>query len=166
MIRWKKNTICQIFHQIKFRKFWWKLTKWRMFFFFFFFLIQLILHNTQFWLYLAPPIGYTLNLKALIKVSKNSWTSQLSYRVLHLKENPKFISLKKHLPKAPLQGKMQRLMLKIWKYTTGLCSANLQSVESNAGLHWSFSSLAIGEFGQKTDCIKSSILIPLMENCQ
>ena len=154
MIRWKKNTICQIFHQIKFRKFWWKLTKWRMNF------------AQRTILTLAPPIGYTLNLKALIKVSKNSWTSQLSYRVLHLKENPKFISLKKHLPKAPLQGKMRRLMLKIWKYTTGLCSANLQSVESNAGLHWSFSSLAIGEFGQKTDCIKSSILIPLMENCQ
>ena len=31
---------------------------------------------------LAPPSGYALNLKALIKVSKVSWTSQLSYEIL------------------------------------------------------------------------------------
>ena len=36
---------------------------------------------------LAPPSGYALNLKVLIKVSKVSWTSQLSYEILHLKEN-------------------------------------------------------------------------------
>ena len=31
---------------------------------------------------LAPPSGYALNLKALIKVSKVSWISQLSYEIL------------------------------------------------------------------------------------
>jgi hypothetical protein len=38
---------------------------------------------------LAPPSGYALNLKALIKVSKVSWISQLTlkYLDLHLKEN-------------------------------------------------------------------------------
>ena len=32
MIRWIKNLICQIFHEKKIRKFWWKLMKWRIFF--------------------------------------------------------------------------------------------------------------------------------------
>ena len=31
---------------------------------------------------LAPPSGYALNLKALVKVSKVSWTFQLSYEIL------------------------------------------------------------------------------------
>ena len=52
--------------------------------------------------------GYTLNLKALIKVSKTSWTSQLSYinyilwsSIERKFRNHKFISPKKHLPKKP-----------------------------------------------------------------
>ena len=54
---------------------------------------------------LAPPSGYALNLKALIKVSKVSWTSQLSYEILRSSFDRKFdktnfISPKKHFPKA------------------------------------------------------------------
>ena len=53
---------------------------------------------------LAPPSSYALNLKALIKVSKVSWTSQLSYEILRSSFERKFdkinfISQKKHLPK-------------------------------------------------------------------
>ena len=54
----------------------------------------------------APPSGYALNLKAMIKVSKVSWTSQLSYEILRSsferkfdKEN--FISPKRTPPKSP-----------------------------------------------------------------
>ena len=48
---------------------------------------------------LAPPSGYALNLKALIKVSKVSWTSQLSYKILRsslekIFDKTDFISLK------------------------------------------------------------------------
>ena len=39
---------------------------------------------------LAPPSGYALNLKALIKVSKVSWTSQLSYKILRSSLERKF----------------------------------------------------------------------------
>ena len=39
---------------------------------------------------LAPPSGYALNLKALIKVSKVSWTSQLSYEILRSSFKRKF----------------------------------------------------------------------------
>ena len=39
---------------------------------------------------LAPPSGYDLNLKALIKVSKVSWTSQLSYKILRSSFERKF----------------------------------------------------------------------------
>ena len=54
---------------------------------------------------LAPPCGYALNLKALIKVSKVSWTFQLSYEILISSLEKKidktnFISQKEHLPKA------------------------------------------------------------------
>jgi hypothetical protein len=54
---------------------------------------------------LAPPSGYTLNLEALIKVSKVSWTSQLSYEILRSSferkiDKKNFISKKKKLPKA------------------------------------------------------------------
>ena len=44
---------------------------------------------------LVEPRGYGLNLKALIKESKVSWTSQLSYEILR----SSFLQ-KKHLPKA------------------------------------------------------------------
>ena len=39
---------------------------------------------------LAPPSGYALNLKALIKVSKVSSTSQLSYEILKSSFERKF----------------------------------------------------------------------------
>ena len=38
----------------------------------------------------APPRGYALNLKALIKASKVSWTSQLSYEILRSSFERKF----------------------------------------------------------------------------
>ena len=52
---------------------------------------------------LAPPSGYALNLKALIKVSKVSRTSQLSYEILRSSferkfDKTNFISPKKLLP--------------------------------------------------------------------
>ena len=47
---------------------------------------DVFLNSTNFaqhaFLTLAPTSGYILNLKALIKVSKINWTSQLSYKVL------------------------------------------------------------------------------------
>ena len=54
---------------------------------------------------LAPPSGYALNLKALIKVSKVSWTSWLSYEILRSLferkfDKANFISPKKLLQKA------------------------------------------------------------------
>ena len=54
---------------------------------------------------LAPPSGYALNLKALIKVSKVSWTSWLSYEILRFLferkfDKANFISPKKPFPKA------------------------------------------------------------------
>ena len=76
MIKIKKNPICKIFHQNKFRKFWWKWTKWGMFF-----QIWLIFAPDAFFT-LAPPSGYNLNLKTLTKVSKVSRTSQLSHEIL------------------------------------------------------------------------------------
>ena len=45
---------------------------------------------SQAFLTLAPPSGYALNLKALIKVSKVSWISQLSYEILRSSFERKF----------------------------------------------------------------------------
>ena len=39
-------------------------------------------HEKKTFLTLAPPSSYTLNLKTLTKVSKVSWSSQLSYEIL------------------------------------------------------------------------------------
>ena len=55
---------------------------------------------------LAPPSSYALNLKALIKVSKVSWTSQLSYEILRSSferkfDNTNFISPKRTPPNNP-----------------------------------------------------------------
>ena len=55
---------------------------------------------------LAPPSGYTLKLKTLIKVSKVSWTSQLSYEILRSSFESKFdktnfISPKKNTSQKP-----------------------------------------------------------------
>ena len=63
---------------------------------------DVFLNSTNFashaFLTLAPPSGYALILKALIKVSKVSWTYQPSYERKFDKKN--FISPKKHLSKA------------------------------------------------------------------
>ena len=55
---------------------------------------------------LAPPSHYALNLKALIKVSKVSLTSQLSYEILRSSferkfDKTNFISPKRTPPKSP-----------------------------------------------------------------
>ena len=72
----KKKTICQIFHQKKIQKVLMKIEE----------MADVFLNSANFAKHtfstLAPPSGYTLNLKALIKVSKVSWTSQLSYEIL------------------------------------------------------------------------------------
>ena len=39
---------------------------------------------------LAPPSGYALNLKVLIKVSKGSWQSQLLYEIFRFSFERKF----------------------------------------------------------------------------
>ena len=78
---------------------------------------------------LAPPRGYTLNLKLLIKVSKVSWTSQLSYKVLWSSFDRNFrkdfISLKKTPPKSPVQLGLRyttylESILKTWSGLTPL----------------------------------------------
>jgi hypothetical protein len=60
----KKKTICQIFHQNKFQKVLMKIEE----------MVDVFLNSDNFaphaLLTLAPPSGYALNLKALIKVSK------------------------------------------------------------------------------------------------
>ena len=58
--------------------------------------------KTHFFYFSVPPSTYALNLKALIKVSKVSWTFQLSYLDLHLKENliKKLHFSEKTLPKS------------------------------------------------------------------
>jgi hypothetical protein len=62
----KKETICQIFHQKKIQKVLMKIEE----------TADVFLNSANFaphaFLTLAPPSGYTLNLKALIKVSKVS----------------------------------------------------------------------------------------------
>ena len=72
----KKKTICQIFHQKKIQKVLMKIEE----------MADIFLNSANFashaFLTLAPPSGYALNLKALIKVSKVSWTSQFSYEIL------------------------------------------------------------------------------------
>jgi hypothetical protein len=62
----KKKTICQIFHQKKIQKVLMKIEE----------MTDVYLNSVNFaphaFLNLAPPSGYALNLKALIKVSKVS----------------------------------------------------------------------------------------------
>ena len=52
---------------------------------------------------LVPPSGYALNIKALIKLSKVSWTSQLSYEILRSSFEKKFIRQTSFLQKENLQ---------------------------------------------------------------
>ena len=96
----KKKTICQIFHQKKIWKVLMKIEE----------MADIFLNLTNFashaFLTLAPPSGYALNLKILIKVSKVSWTSQLSYELLRSSferkfDKTNFVSPKKTPPKSP-----------------------------------------------------------------
>ena len=70
----KKN--CQIFHQKNFHKVLIKIEE----------MADVFLNSANFakhtFSYFPQLSGYTLDLKALIKVSKTSWTSQLSYEIL------------------------------------------------------------------------------------
>ena len=76
MIRKKRTWFFQIFHQQKFQQVLMKIDKMADFF----------LNSANFaqhaLLTLVPPSGYTFQPKALIKVTKVSWTSQLSYKIL------------------------------------------------------------------------------------
>ena len=75
----KKKTICQVFHKKKNQKVLMKVEEME----------DVFLNSANFvshaFLTLAPPSGYALNLKALIKVSKVSLP--IKYLDLHLKEN-------------------------------------------------------------------------------
>ena len=67
---------------------------------------------------LAPPSGYALNLKGLIKVSKVSWTSHLSYKILRFSlerqfDKTNFICLKSTPPKS--LGLLW--LIETWDYT-------------------------------------------------
>ena len=63
---------------------------------------------------LGPPSGYTLNLKALIKVSNVSWTSQLSYVILIWKKIQKRQTLLKDWKTLPkLDHKIWPMRIKI-----------------------------------------------------
>ena len=70
-------------------------------------IVEVFLNSANFmpdaFLILAPPSGYALNLKSLIKVSNVSWTSQLYMKyVLERKfDKTNFISPKKTPPKSP-----------------------------------------------------------------
>ena len=69
-------------------------------------MFSLALDFSHAFLTLAPPSSYALNLKALIKVSKVSWISQLSYEILRSSferkfDKTNFISPKRTPPKSP-----------------------------------------------------------------
>ena len=66
---------------------------------------------------LAPPRCYTLNLKALNKVSKVSWTSQLSYKILCSSFERKFRKDKLHWsrkthPRSPASKRVNLITFK------------------------------------------------------
>ena len=87
---------------------------------------------------LEPPSGYPLSLKALIKVSKDSWTSQLLYEILRSSPERKFdktnfISPKSTPPKSPhllgLRNKNSTLQyfwpnIEIQRFGQKYCSVN------------------------------------------
>ena len=91
-----KNPICQIFHQKKFQKVLMKIEEMADVF-----LISANFAKHTFFT-LAPPSGYDLNLKALIKLAEHL-SFHMKYLDLHLKENlirqTSFLR-KEHLPKS------------------------------------------------------------------
>ena len=103
----KKKTICQIFHQKKIQKVLMKIEE----------MVDVFLNSANFaahaFFTLAPPSSYALNLKALIKVSKVSWTSQLSYEMLRSSFERKFDETNIISPKRtpPSLGKMLNLLI-------------------------------------------------------
>jgi hypothetical protein len=71
---------------------------------------------------LAPPSGYALNLKALIKVSKVSWRSQLSYEILRSSFERKFDKTNFPPPKSPhrlglISALITNFLTAIWDYS-------------------------------------------------
>ena len=108
----KQKTICQIFHQKKIQKVLMKIEE----------MADVFLNSANFaphaFLTLAPPSGYALNLKALIKVSKVSWTSQLSYEILRSSferkfDKTNFISPKRTPPKSPHRLGLRLYIIKV-----------------------------------------------------
>ena len=89
----KKKTICEIFHQKKIQKVLMKIEEMADVFLN---LANFVKHTFS---TLAPPKGYALNLKPLSKVSKVSWTSQLSYEILRSSCERKFDIDKLHFSK-------------------------------------------------------------------
>ena len=92
-------------------------------------MVDVFLNSANFaphaFLTLVPPSGYVLNLKALIKVSKVSWTSQLSYEILRSSlerkfDKTNFISQKSTPPKSPGLLGLKPM------YTHTLCNANFE----------------------------------------
>ena len=71
----KKNLICQIFHQKKFQKVLIKIEEMADVF------LNLSNLAKYTFLTLAPPSGYVLNLKALIKLSKNGNSTSVMHSV-------------------------------------------------------------------------------------
>ena len=102
----KMKTICQIFHKKKIRKM--KIEE----------MVNVFLNSTNFAPYalltLAPPMGYALNLKALIKVSKVSLSSQLSYEILRSLFERKFDNTSFISPKKASQKQVINLLLAIY----------------------------------------------------
>ena len=83
MISWKQNPICQIFHK-KIQNVLMKIDKMADVF------LNLSNFASHAFLTLAPPSGHALNLKTLIRMSKVTWTSQLSYEILRSSLERKF----------------------------------------------------------------------------
>ena len=97
----KKKTISQIFHQKKIQKVLMKIEEMADVF------LNLANFASHAFFTLVPPRDYALNLNALIKVSKVSWTSQLSYEILRSPlerefDKTNFISPKSTPPKSLL----------------------------------------------------------------
>ena len=114
MIRWKKNSIGQIFHQQKIQKVLMKIDK----------MADVFLNSANFaqhaLLTLAPPNGYILYSNALIKVSKVNWTSQLLYKILWSSSERKYKKDKLHFSQKTLPKSPHRLELK-FSWITKMC---------------------------------------------